>query len=149
MNAAIRPELAQALEQVLENFARRSGFTERDPVFVAFGAGVVGHHQVGRAADIYEVGGVGLERWHEIWESGEKECSRCADPSTQIAKWKQQLRQNLGWRLYKEFQCFGQWAQPRGYPVQLFGPWTRSEGPYRTISDRLLRAHRDHIHVAK
>jgi len=32
-------------------------------------------------------------------------------------------------------------------PVQLFGPWTRSEDPHRTISDRLLRAHRDHIHV--
>ena len=41
------------------------------------------------------------------------------------------------------------WAQPYGYPVQLFGPWTRTEGPWKHISDFLLRAHRDHIHLAK
>ena len=149
MNAAVTPELAMELERVLEHFARGSGFTNVDPVFVRFGAGIVGHHQVGRAADIYEVGGVGLDRWHELWERARKEYSKCTDPYTQIAKWNQQTNQNLGWRLYKELQCFGRWARPCGYPVQLFGPWTRSEGPCRTISDRLLRAHRDHIHVAK
>jgi hypothetical protein len=31
----------------------------------------------------------------------------------------------------------------------LFGPWPCSEGPPKAISDRLLQAHRDHIHVAK
>lgn len=149
MNAPVTPELARELERVLERFAQGAGFSEGDPVLVGFGAGVVGHHQVGRAADIYEVGGVGLDRWHELWERARKECSKCADPSIRIAKWKQQARRNLGWRLYKELQRFGHWAQPSGYPVQLFGPWTRSEGPLRTISDRLLRAHRDHIHVAK
>jgi hypothetical protein len=56
---------------------------------------------------------------------------------------------NLGWRLYKALQLYGRWAQPYGYPIQLFGPWTRSEGPWKHISDRLLRAHLDHIHVAK
>ena len=58
-------------------------------------------------------------------------------------------RDNLGWRLYKALQCHGRWSQPYGYPIQLFGPWTRSEGPWKYISDFLLRAHRDHIHLAK
>ena len=149
MNTPVTPELARALESVLDRSARGAGFTEHDPVFVRFGAGIVGHHQLGRAADIYEVGGVGFDRWHELWERARKECSKCVDASTRIAKWKQQAQRNLGWRLYKELQRFGHWDQPPGYPVQLFGPWTRSDGPYRTISDRLLRAHRDHIHVAK
>ena len=58
-------------------------------------------------------------------------------------------KENLGWRLYKALERYGRWAQPYGYPIQLFGPWTRTEGPWRHISDFLLRAHRDHIHVAK
>ena len=53
------------------------------------------------------------------------------------------------WRLYKALQLHGRWAQPYGHPIQLWGPWTRMEGPWRFISDFLLRAHRDHIHVAK
>jgi hypothetical protein len=56
---------------------------------------------------------------------------------------------NLGWRFYKALQSYGRWAQPYGYPIQLFGPWTRTEGPWKYISDFLLRAHRDHVHVAK
>ena len=53
------------------------------------------------------------------------------------------------WRLYSTMAAEGRWAQPYGYPIQLFGPWTRTEGPWKYISDRLLFAHRDHIHVAK
>src|SRR6478752_9952025 len=109
MNACVTSELAEDLERLLERFARDSGFSEREPVFVRFGAGIIGHHQVRRAADIYEVGGVGLERWHELWERAKKECSKCADQSTRIAKWKRQTRSNLGWRLYKTLQLFGRW----------------------------------------
>ena len=58
-------------------------------------------------------------------------------------------KNNLGWRLYKALQLYGRWAQPYGYPIQLFGPWTRTEGPWTYISDPLLHAHRDHVHVAK
>ncbi len=148
MNAPVVFDLATEIECLLERFALKAGFTEVAPVFISFGAGIVGHHQAGRAADIYEVARIGLDRWHELWAQAGKERSKCADPSTRIKQWRQQARRNLGWRLYKELQCFGHWAQPRGYPVQLFGPWTRSEGPCLTISDRLLNAHRDHIHVA-
>jgi hypothetical protein len=56
---------------------------------------------------------------------------------------------NLGYKLYKALQAHSGWAQPPGYPVQLFGPWTRGEGPHKAISDQMLQAHRDHIHIAK
>ena len=49
-------------------------------------------------------------------------------------------KRNLGWRLYKAQQVHGRWAQPYGYPIQLFGPWTRHEGPWRYISERMLRS---------
>jgi hypothetical protein len=96
---------------------------------VHFEPGVVGHHKVGRAADIYQVQRIRLDEWKRRWDN---------DPRPD----------NLGWRLYKALQRYGRWVQPEGHPVQLFGPWTRSEGPWRPISDRLLHAHRDHIHVA-
>ncbi len=129
-NARVTPDLAHELRRVLERFAREAGFGTGRPVEIHFEPGVVGHHKVGRAADIYAVGGVGLEEWKRRWD-------RARDPA------------NLGWRLYRALARHGAWARPRGYPVQLFGPWTREEGPWRRISDRLLYAHRDHIHVAK
>jgi hypothetical protein len=123
-------ELAGELARVLERFAADAGFSVERPVSVRFERGVVGHHKVGRAADIYGVGGKGLDEWKRRWDGGER-------------------TGNLGWQLYKALQQHGRWAQPYGYPIQLFGPWTRTEGPWKYISDRLLHAHRDHIHVAK
>jgi hypothetical protein len=130
-NAPVTKELAAELSQVLERFAKESGFTDLVPVKIEFGLGTLGHHQVGRATDIYGVGGIGLGKWKARWDVHRDEHS------------------NLGWRLYKALQAYGRWAQPYGYPIQLFGPWTREEGPWKFISDRLLAAHSDHIHVAK
>lgn len=123
---------------MLERFAREAGFNPGWPVGVVFRPGVVGHHQVGRAADMYAVGGRGLDAWKRAW-----------DLAAHRGELAGERRRNLGWRLYKAIQSYGRWAQPNGYPVQLFGPWTRSEGPWTRISDRLLAAHHDHIHVAK
>jgi hypothetical protein len=130
-NAPVTEELAAELSRVLERFARELGFTELRPVKIEFDKGTLGHHRVGRATDIYGVEGIGLDKWKANWDA------RRAGHS------------NLGWRLYKALQAHGRWAQPYGYPIQLFGPWTREEGPWKFISDRLLAAHRDHIHVAK
>jgi hypothetical protein len=94
---------------------------------------------VGRAVDIYEVNGLGLDLWKRHWD--------CAPARKDTLMSERRL--NLGWLLYKSLQQFGRWSQPFGYPIQLFGPWTRTEGPWRSISDFLLNAHRDHIHVAK
>jgi hypothetical protein len=138
-NAMVRPALAAELGRVLERFARDAGFTPARPVELHFEPGIVGHHRVGRAADLYQVQRTRLDEWKERWD----------DATRRAGTLDEARRTNLGWRLYKALQMYGRWAEPPGYPVQLFGPWTRSEGPWRRISDRLLHAHRDHIHVAK
>jgi hypothetical protein len=134
-NAMVTRELAEELRRALDRFGGDARFTRERPVRILFKPGVVGHHQVGRAADIYEVEGMGLERWKARWDAASDS--------------EKERRENLGWRLYKALQQYGRWSQPYGYPIQLFGPWTRSEGPWKYISDRLLKAHADHIHVAK
>ncbi len=148
-HALVTRELSDELSRGLERFAVEAGFTQDHPVSILFKPGIFGHHQWGRAVDIYEVGGVGLERWHQDWQCA---CQRAAHTTEAAARQlitKREPVRNLGWRLYQALQLYGRWAQPYGFPIQLFGPWTRSEGPWRFISDRLLWAHRDHIHVAK
>jgi len=142
-------ELASELEHVLEKFALEAGFDERAPVTVEFRPGIFGHHRVHRAADIYGVGGLGIGEWKARWERACERMRTAADPRERAAIAAAERQRNLGWRLYKAQQIHGRWAQPYGYPIQLFGPWTRAEGPWKYISDRMLRAHRDHIHCAK
>ena len=139
--------LADELGAVLERFAVDSGFTARKPVSLFFRPGIFGHHKVGRAVDIYTVGGIGMDAWKRDWDEAMRGGLR-RHPISAVIEARERKR-NLGWRLYKALQCYGRWAQPYGYPIQLFGPWTRNEGPWKFISDRLLHAHRDHIHVAK
>jgi hypothetical protein len=144
----VRRELAAELDKVFERFAREAGFTPVRPVEVQFKPGIFGHHKVGRATDIYAVGGVGMEVWKKRWDEAQQAGGgdrRSPDlPATLRAR-----KTNLGWRLYRALKTYGRWSQPYGYPIQLFGPWTRTEGPWRCISNFLLHAHRDHIHVAK
>jgi hypothetical protein len=147
--ALVQPAVARELRHVLERFARESGFSERRPIGLFFMPGIFGHHKVGRAADIYGVGGVGIDRWKRRWDRTVARARHVADPAARHRTLERERRRNLGWRLYKTLQLCGRWSQPAGFPVQLFGPWTRSEGPWTYISDFLLRAHRDHIHVAR
>ena len=128
-SALVTKEMAVELATVLERFGRSADTSQK--VTILFKPGIFGHHRVGRAVDIYAVGGIGMDVWKRRWDET------------------RQPRRNLGWLLYKTLQQFGRWSQPIGYPVQLFGPWTRTEGPWKYISDFLLHAHRDHIHVAK
>ncbi len=148
-NAMVTRELADELRRVLERFAIEAGFDDRRPVAIFFKPGVFGHHQLGRAADVYAVGGVGIDQWKRRWDDACRRAAQAVDPPTRQIITKTEPVNNLGWRLYKALQGYGRWAQPYGYPIQLFGPWTRSEGPWKYISERLLRAHDDHIHVAK
>lgn len=147
--AIVTPELAGELQRVLERFAEEAGFRDQRPVSLVFKPGVVGHHRVGRAADIYDVGGLGLDVWKRQWNESHQRASHMPLPIERQAILTRECHRNLGWRLYKALQNYGRWSQPYGYPIQLFGPWTRTEGPWIYISDRLLQAHRDHIHVAK
>jgi hypothetical protein len=142
------PEVADAVGQVLERFAREAGFGPGNRVPVGFRRGIFGHHRVGRAVDIYTVGGQGMDEWKRRWDRAAAAAAR-AGPRAGRPILALERRRNLGWRLYRALQVHGRWSRPPGHPVQLFGPWTREEGPWRRISDFLLRAHRDHIHVAR
>jgi hypothetical protein len=148
-NGLVTRELAYELRRVLEKFAMDAGFRESNPVGIFLKPGVVGHHKFGRAADIYAVGGIGLDRWKERWDAAMRHASRISNAEERRNVTIAERKKNLGWRLYKALQLYGRWAQPYGYPIQLFGPWTRTEGPWKPISERLLYAHRDHIHIAR
>lgn len=148
-NARVTRELADELSRALERFAVEAGFDDRRRVSIYFRLGIFGHHQLGRAADIYAVGGTGIDEWKRRWDEACRRAVLANDAATRQIITKREPVTNLGWRLYKALQLYGRWAQPYGFPIQLFGPWTRSEGPWKHISDRLLRAHLDHIHVAK
>jgi hypothetical protein len=148
-NGIVVPRVAREVERVLERFAADAGATAERPIGVYFRPGIFGHHRVGRAADIYAVGGMGLDAWKARWDEAMFEACAAPEPSERARVLHAARRENLGWRLYKALQCHGRWSQPYGYPIQLFGPWTRSEGPWKYISDFLLHAHRDHIHLAK
>lgn len=145
-NALVTKELAEELHRVLERFGRIANSGTK--VTILFRPGIFGHHRVGRAVDIYEVCGVGIDLWKRSWDDARQHAA-AIDPVKRATILKSELRRNRGWLLYRTLQQFGRWSKPCGYPIQLFGPWTRSEGPWSFISDFLLNAHRDHIHVAK
>ena len=57
-------ELARELEKVFESFGHEGEQTgSGDKVGIFFKPGIFGHHKVGRAADIYAVGGLGFDEW--------------------------------------------------------------------------------------
>jgi hypothetical protein len=148
-NALVTRKLATELEKVFERFGLKARSGGAVKVSIFFKPGIFGHHKVGRAADIYAVDGLGLDEWKRRWDIAWRQCSSVTNANERSAILDHERRRNLGWQLYKALQTCGRWSQPYGYPIQLFGPWTRSEGPWKHISDFLLNAHRDHIHVAK
>ena len=147
--ALVLRDVADELERVLEHFGQIAECDPSNRITILFKPGIFGHHRVGRAVDIYEVGNVGIDVWKRRWDEATQRILRATNTVERSAILNAEHRRNLGWLLYKTLQRFGHWSQPPGYPIQLFGPWTRTEGPLKSISDFLLRAHRDHIHVAK
>jgi hypothetical protein len=147
--ALVIPALASELSKVLELFAKSNGFNAGKPLTVAFGRGTLGLHRFGRAADIYAIDGKGIGRWAREWNEAMRKAKAAVDPQERARSIEGEKQRNLGYKLYKALQAHGGWAQPKGFPVQLFGPWTRGEGPHKAISDQLLNAHRDHIHLAR
>lgn len=145
----VEPELADQLSVVLEQFAQASGSASDAPLKIVVRAGTMGLHRSGRAVDIYEVGGKGIGKWAQEWNAAMQAAAAARDPHERTRIIDEEKAKNTGYKLYKALQNRGGWAQPPGYPVQLFGPWTRGEGPHKQISDRMLRAHSDHIHVAR
>lgn len=169
----VRPELAEALESVFERFAREHGFTSEKPLEIrlsrGFKAGSHGHGQ-GRGADISVVDGKGLLEWKQEWDRAMAAAEKLSEPQQQAEAIAVEQKRNLGYGLYKALQEHGGWrVDPKGWRVyqgvmQLFGPWTASEGPWKAMQIKapnpyqrqrladqqwVFRAHRDHIHVAR
>jgi hypothetical protein len=169
----VRPELAEALETVFERFARERGFAPEKSleIFLArgFKAGSHGHGE-GRAADIAAVGGKSLLTWKQEWDQAVAAAEELPDAQQRAEAVAAELTRNLGYGLYKALQEHGGWRvnqqgwRPYRGVMQLFGPWTATEGPWKAmqiedpnpyqrqrLADQqwVFRAHQDHIHVAR
>ncbi len=169
----VTPELADAVETVLDRLAHAAGFGPERPLRVAFSRGYQAHspgHREGRALDIAAVGGRSLREWERCWTSVLRAARRLPTAQERAAVVGAERRRNLGYRLYKALQDHGGWRvdrhgwRPYRGVVQLFGPWTPTEGPWTALhitapdptqrcrlADQawVFHAHRDHIHVAR
>jgi hypothetical protein len=169
----VTPELAQALETAFGHFARERGFTLEKPLEIqlsrGFKAGSHGHGE-GRAADIVAVGDKSLMEWKQEWDQAMAAAEKLSDPQQRVEAIAAEQKRNLGYGLYKALQEHGGWrVSPNGWRpyrgvMQLFGPWTATEGPWKAmpikdpnfyqrqrLADQqwVFRAHQDHIHVAR
>jgi hypothetical protein len=169
----VRSELAAALESVFERFARERGFTAEKPLEIQLSRGFKARshgHGEGRAADIAVVAGKGLLAWKQEWDRAISAAEKLSDTQQRAESIAAEQRRNLGYGLYKALQAYGGWrVNPSGWRVyrgvmQLFGPWTAAEGPWKQMQidnltayqkERLadqqwvFQAHQDHIHVAR
>jgi hypothetical protein len=132
----VTPQLVSELSKALDQFAQANGFSAEQPLSVSFKRGTLGLHRFGRAADIYAVAGKGIGQWAHEWNQTMRKARAAPNPQEQARLAGEEKKRNLGYKLYQALQAYGGWAQPEGYPVQLFGPWTRGEGPHKKISDK-------------
>lgn len=169
----VTPALAEALEAVFARFAEQHGFTRERPLTIGlsrgFMAGSHGHGE-GRAADLATVGGKGLLDWKREWDQAVAAAARLPDPPRRPEVIAAEQKGNLGYGLYKALQEHGGWrVNPAGWRpyrgvMQLFGPWTAAEGPWKPMQIKdpspyqrkrladqhwIFEAHGDHIHVAR
>jgi hypothetical protein len=162
----VTPGLAAALEALLERFSHGHGFSAGMPLPVSFSRGYQPGspgHQEGRAIDLIAVAGQSFREWKRQWDHAHADAQRlpAQERADAIAA---ERRRNLGYRLYTALRDHGGWRlddhgwRPYRGLVQLFGPWTATEGPWPRDQptpmqqlDRawVLRAHQDHIHVAR
>jgi hypothetical protein len=166
-------QLADALAAVFQGFSRERGFTSENPLEIRLSRGVEAGshgHREGRAADIAAVAGRSFLAWKRAWDRAIAAADALADPGGRAAAISAEQNRNLGYGLYKALQDHGGWrVDPDGWRpyrgvMQLFGPWTALEGPWKTMQIKdptpyqrqrladqqwVFRAHQDHIHVAR
>jgi hypothetical protein len=170
---AVTPELAEELEAVFGGFAREKGFTPEKPMEIhltrGFKAGTHGHGE-GRAADIAAVGGKSLLHWKREWDRAVADAGKLSDQKQRAEAIAAERKRNLGYGFYKALQDHGGWRvdqkgwRPYRGVMQLFGPWTPTEGPWKAMQIKdpnpyqrqrladqqwVFQAHQDHIHVAR
>ncbi|MCX7596932.1 MAG: hypothetical protein N2235_24950 [Fischerella sp.] len=169
----VTPELAEALETLFEKFAGDRHFTPENPLEISFSrgfkAGSHGHGE-GRAADIVAVGSKSLLEWKQEWDRAIAAAETISDLQQKSEAIAIEQQCNLGYGLYKALQEYGGWHvnpggwQPYRNVMQLFSPWTATEGPWKPmqienpsfyqrqrLADQqwVFQAHQDHIHVAR
>jgi hypothetical protein len=169
----VTPDLAEALGTVFERFAREHGFTPEKQLEIRFSrgfkAGSRGHGE-GRAVDIAAVGGKSLLASKQEWDRAMVAAESHSDPQQRAEAIAAEQKCNLGYGLYEALQQHGGWrVTPKGWRpyrgvMQLFGPWTPTEGPWKTMQIKapnpyqcqrladqkwVFQAHQDHIHVAR
>jgi hypothetical protein len=172
-NGLVTPELAEVLENIFDRFAFGYGFSPENPLEIqlvrGFQADSYGHAE-GRAIDIAATGSRNLFEWKQEWERTTANAEKLSDTQKQNEAIASEKKHNLGYGLYKALQEHGGWrVDPNGWRpyrgvMQLFGPWTPTEGPWKTmhikdpspyqrqrLADQqwVFQAHQDHIHVAK
>ena len=168
----VRPKLAAAIEIVFETFARACGATPEKPLEIrlarGFQNGSPGHGE-GRALDICAVGSKELCAWKQEWDQAIEAAERISNADEKAQAIAAEQKRNLGFGLYKALLAHGGWRiNNAGWHryrnvMQLFGPWTAIEGPWKTMQierpslyqhERLadqqwvFEQHQDHIHVA-
>jgi hypothetical protein len=169
----VKIELAAELETIFERVAHVCGLKPDRPLEIRLGRGVPASspgHGEGRAADITDVGYRSLRAWKLHWDRVMAAARAEPEERGRADAVAAEGRTNLGYGLYKALQEHGGWrVDPTGWGpyrgvIQLFRPWTASEGPWqamrirkpnpyqrRRLADQrwVFLAHRDHIHVAK
>jgi hypothetical protein len=169
----VRPELAETLETVFERFARERDFTAEKPLEISLARGFKANshgHCEGRAADIAAVGGKSLREWKHEWDRAIASAEKLSDPQQRSEAIAAEQQRNLGYGLYKALQEHSGWRvdqkgwRPYRDVMQLFGPWTATEGPWKAMQSKdpnpyqqqrladqqwVFRAHQEHIHVAR
>ena len=167
------PELARALETLFDEFAHRRGFTPERSLEIRLSRGFKARspgHRSGRAADIASVAGKSLLEWKRTWDDAMAAADTLVDPAQRADAISAEQTRNIGYGLYKALQEHGGWLvdpaswRPYRGVMQLFGPWTATEGPWTTmrithptpyqrqrLADQqwVFQAHHDHIHVAR
>jgi hypothetical protein len=165
-NSLVTPSLAHALEETLEHFAQHNGFSRDCRLDIEFARGLhaaAPGHAEGRAADISAVGGKGLREWKAQWDAALRASEAIPNEQEREAAWASEQKCNLGYGLYQALRNRGGWRVAGGV-VQLFGPWTPTDGPWKEIcperadeqqlrrkaeQQKIFQVHEDHIHVAK
>ena len=113
----MRRELAEAIENVFETFARTCGATREKPLEIRLARGFQRgspRHGEGPALEILAVGGKALRAWREEWDKAMEAAEQISNADEKDQATASEQKRNLGFALYKALQNHGDWRENRG-----------------------------------
>ena len=113
----VRRELAEAIENVFETFARTCGATREKPLEIRLARGFQRgspRHGEGPALEILAVGGKALRAWREEWDKAMEAAEQISNADEKDQATASEQKRNLGFALYKALQKHGDWRENRG-----------------------------------